>query len=46
MGRDDGELGPVYGVQWRSWPAPDGRHIDQISEVLAQIQANPDSRRI
>jgi thymidylate synthase len=44
--RDDGELGPVYGVQWRSWPAPDGRHIDQISEVLAQIQANPDSRRL
>ena len=40
-----GELGPVYGYQWRSWPAPDGRHIDQISEVLAQIRANPDSRR-
>jgi thymidylate synthase len=42
----DGELGPVYGYQWRSWPAPDGRHVDQISEVLAQIKANPDSRRL
>jgi thymidylate synthase len=42
----DGELGPVYGYQWRSWPAPDGRHIDQIAEVLAQIRANPDSRRL
>jgi thymidylate synthase len=41
-----GELGPVYGYQWRSWPAPDGRHIDQISEVLKQIRANPDSRRL
>ena len=41
-----GELGPVYGYQWRSWPAPDGRHIDQISEVLAQIRKNPDSRRL
>jgi thymidylate synthase len=41
-----GELGPVYGYQWRSWPAPDGRHIDQISEVLAQIRRNPDSRRL
>ena len=41
-----GELGPVYGYQWRSWPAPDGRHIDQISEVLGQIRANPDSRRL
>jgi thymidylate synthase len=41
-----GELGPVYGYQWRSWPAPDGRHIDQISEVLRQIRANPDSRRL
>jgi thymidylate synthase len=41
-----GELGPVYGSQWRSWPAPDGRHIDQISEVLAQIRKNPDSRRL
>ena len=42
----DGELGPVYGYQWRSWPAPDGRHIDQIAEVLAQIRSNPDSRRL
>ena len=42
----DGELGPVYGYQWRSWPAPDGRHIDQVSEVLAQIRRNPDSRRL
>jgi thymidylate synthase len=42
----DGELGPVYGVQWRSWPTPDGRHIDQISDVLAQLRANPDSRRL
>ena len=42
----DGELGPIYGYQWRSWPAPDGRHIDQISELMAQIQRNPDSRRL
>ena len=42
----DGNLGPVYGHQWRSWPAPDGRHIDQISEVLRQIRETPDSRRI
>jgi len=41
-----GELGPVYGYQWRSWPAPDGRKIDQIREVMAQIRNNPDSRRI
>lgn len=41
-----GDLGPVYGYQWRSWPAPDGRHIDQIAQVVAQIKANPDSRRI
>ena len=41
-----GELGPVYGRQWRSWPAPDGRHIDQVSEVIAQIRRNPDSRRL
>ena len=41
----DGELGPVYGVQWRSWPTPDGRHIDQISQLLDGLRANPDSRR-
>jgi thymidylate synthase len=41
-----GELGPVYGHQWRSWPAPDGRRIDQVSELLAQIRSNPDSRRL
>ena len=41
-----GNLGPVYGYQWRSWPARDGRHIDQISEVLQTLKQNPDSRRI
>lgn len=41
-----GELGPIYGYQWRSWPAPDGRHIDQISQVIEAIQSNPDSRRL
>jgi len=41
-----GDLGPVYGYQWRSWPAADGRHIDQISLVLDQIRENPDSRRM
>jgi len=44
--RPDGELGPVYGYQWRSWPAPDGRHIDQVTEVVRQIHDNPDSRRL
>jgi thymidylate synthase len=44
--RPDGELGPVYGVQWRSWPTPDGRHIDQIAEVMHTLKTNPDSRRI
>jgi thymidylate synthase len=42
---DNGDLGPVYGYQWRSWPAPDGRHIDQIAQVLDQIRHDPDSRR-
>jgi thymidylate synthase len=41
-----GELGPVYGVQWRSWPTPSGGQIDQISEVIEQIRVNPDSRRL
>jgi len=44
--RPDGDLGPVYGVQWRSWPTPDGGHIDQIAEVVGQLKTNPDSRRI
>ena len=43
---EHGELGPIYGVQWRSWPTPDGRHIDQISQVIEQIRSNPDSRRL
>src|SRR5215510_1687079 len=41
-----GELGPVYGYQWRSWPTSDGGHIDQIARLIAQIQTNPDSRRL
>ncbi len=41
----EGELGPVYGHQWRSWPAPDGRHIDQIAGVVHSLRTNPDSRR-
>ena len=44
--KPDGDLGPVYGVQWRSWPTPDGGHIDQIAEVMRTLKTNPDSRRI
>jgi thymidylate synthase len=43
---EDGDLGPVYGVQWRSWPAPDGRKIDQVAQVMQQLRETPDSRRI
>ena len=43
---ENGDLGPVYGVQWRSWPTPDGRKIDQVAQVVQQLRENPDSRRI
>lgn len=43
---ENGNLGPVYGYQWRSWPTPDGKHIDQISNLISQIKKNPNSRRL
>ncbi|TCJ16301.1 thymidylate synthase [Parasulfuritortus cantonensis] len=43
---ENGDLGPIYGYQWRNWPAPDGRHVDQIQEILDTLRHNPDSRRI
>jgi thymidylate synthase len=43
---ENGDLGPVYGVQWRRWPTPDGRHIDQIAQIMQQLRETPDSRRI
>src|SRR3954469_5747409 len=42
---ENGDLGPVYGHQWRSWPTPDGGHVDQLANVIADLRANPDSRR-
>jgi thymidylate synthase len=42
----NGDLGPVYGSQWRNWPTPDGQHIDQIQQLIEQIKNNPDSRRL
>lgn len=44
--REDGDLGPIYGYQWRSWPAENGGHVDQMTEVVEQIRTNPDSRRL
>ncbi len=44
--KDYGELGPIYGYQWRNWPTPDGRHVDQITQVVEQIKKSPDSRRM
>ncbi len=43
---EHGDLGPIYGYQWRSWPTPDGRRVDQIAKVIEQIRTNPDSRRL